>query len=214
MELNSKFSLKEQIYSAVFEQIIRGEYRDTNILNEKMLIEKFNVSKSPVREALIALCNEGVLRSIPRYGYEIVRVSEREINKIRDYRVVLECGFLDKYWDMITEEKLTMLEEFQQFYRQSIECNALEHWKRNTIFHLKLASCYENEFMERDLKSSLLVLSRAYAQFHWEHFQRTVFISRASNHDHLLNCIRNGDKQKALKHLENDISTFEGDNYK
>ena len=63
-------NLKAQIYTKIFEDIIRGEYGPEDVLREKALVEKFHVSKSPVREALIELCKEGVLRSIPRYGYE------------------------------------------------------------------------------------------------------------------------------------------------
>ena len=59
-----KKSLKEQVYAAVIRDVISGEYPPNAILSEKQLIERFSVSKSPVRDALIELCNEGVLRSI------------------------------------------------------------------------------------------------------------------------------------------------------
>ena len=38
-----------------------GEYRPNDILTENQMIEKFGVSKSPVREALVELCKDGVL---------------------------------------------------------------------------------------------------------------------------------------------------------
>ena len=57
-------SLKSLVYQETLDGIISGAYKANQILNEKELVQKFGVSKSPVREALIALCNEGVLRNI------------------------------------------------------------------------------------------------------------------------------------------------------
>ena len=48
-------NLKEMVYNAVLQEIISGKYQPGDILNEKKLIEKYEVSKSPVRDALISL---------------------------------------------------------------------------------------------------------------------------------------------------------------
>ena len=68
-----KQSLKSIVYQETLDGIIRGEYKAGQIINEQELVQKFGYSKSPIREALIALCNDEILRSIPRYGYEIIR---------------------------------------------------------------------------------------------------------------------------------------------
>ena len=39
------------------------------------MIEKFGVSKSPVREALVELCKDGILTNIPRMGYQVRAVT-------------------------------------------------------------------------------------------------------------------------------------------
>ncbi|MDD7602685.1 MAG: GntR family transcriptional regulator, partial [Firmicutes bacterium] len=75
-------SLKETIYHAILEDILSLEYRPGEILNEKTLIEKYNCSKSPVREALLALCADHVLRNIPRYGYEVIRLTTEDIQEM------------------------------------------------------------------------------------------------------------------------------------
>ena len=87
-------SLKSQIYTAVFQSIISGEIPTDSIISEKSLVERYHVSKSPVREALVELCSEGVLRSIPRYGYAVVRLGPRDVRDILAFRAVLEPGCL------------------------------------------------------------------------------------------------------------------------
>ena len=69
-----KENLKKKVYDDVLRAIIEGEYSAEDIISEAMLIEKYNVSKSPVREALVQLCGENVLKSIPRCGYMVVKL--------------------------------------------------------------------------------------------------------------------------------------------
>ncbi|RPF47558.1 DNA-binding GntR family transcriptional regulator [Hydrogenoanaerobacterium saccharovorans] len=203
-------SLKSKIYAAVFDSIIKGEYGPNDVLSEKGLVEKFNVSKSPVREALIELCNEGVLRSIPRYGYEVIRLTDRDVQDIQRFRLILECGCLEQYWDMITPEHIEHLEQMlAEDYQGSLEHDALIHWAKNTKFHLALISCFHNEYIYRSLKASLTTLSRAYAQFYWDKWHKTEFVSFAGGHKQFLEHLKNNDKEAAVRTLQKDISGFE-----
>ncbi len=47
-------TIKSRIVEAVIQDIIDGRYSSNDIITEKELIERFNVSKSPVRDALIS----------------------------------------------------------------------------------------------------------------------------------------------------------------
>ncbi|MEM1483312.1 GntR family transcriptional regulator [Oscillospiraceae bacterium PP1C4] len=203
-------SLKTKIYTKVFEGIIKGEYHPNDVISEKSLVEKYNVSKSPVREALIELCNEGVLRSIPRYGYEVIRFTDRDVQDIQRFRLVLECGCLSQYWNMITPEHIEHLERMHaEDYKGKLEHDALIHWAKNSKFHLALISCFNNEYIYRSLKSSLTTLSRAYAQFYWDKWHKTEFVSFADGHKQFLEALKNNDRDAAVKCLQKDISGFE-----
>jgi DNA-binding GntR family transcriptional regulator len=60
--------LTAKVYDEVYSDIINGNYGAQDIITESALVQRFEVSKSPVREALLQLCNEDVLRVIPRLG--------------------------------------------------------------------------------------------------------------------------------------------------
>ena len=51
-------SLKDIVYQAVLNGIFTDEYKPNQIINEQELVQKFGCSKTPVREALVALCND------------------------------------------------------------------------------------------------------------------------------------------------------------
>ena len=75
-------SLKNMVYQAILNGIFTDEYKPNQIINEQELVQKFGCSKTPIREALVTLCNEGILRSFPRFGYQVVSVSREEAQNI------------------------------------------------------------------------------------------------------------------------------------
>ena len=99
-------SLKETVRNAILEGIFSGEYQPGDILNEKSLIEKYECSKSPVREALMTLCNERVLRNMPRYGYEVTRLTMDDINEMLEFRLYLEHGIVSRVIKALRNLKL------------------------------------------------------------------------------------------------------------
>ncbi len=202
-----KSSLKSIVYQETLDGIIRGEYKAGQILNEQELVEKFGFSKSPVREALIALCNEGVLRSIPRYGYEVIRLTGRDVEEILRYRLILERGLLQDGGQNITEEYLGELE------RLNTLCNASEddmwvHWEHNMNFHLALVSCSGNQYAAAQLKKSMDILKRAYAQFYWDKWSDQFNPFDMKYHQNIITCLRNGDVEGAVEKLELDFQDF------
>ena len=66
-----KVSVKDRVYEEVLAHILNGDYPANTILNEKDLMEKYSASKTTVREVLVQLCSQGILKNIPRYGYQL-----------------------------------------------------------------------------------------------------------------------------------------------
>lgn len=204
-------TLKSKVYSAVFESIITGEYGTNDIISEKSLVEKFNVSKSPVRDALIELCNEGVLRSIPRYGYEVIRLTERDVEEIQKFRIIVECECLKQNFHNITDANIAELENFlEQCRHNSLKADAaLKHWDNNRKFHLMIISFSNNKYIYESLKNSLNVLTRAYAQFYWDKWRKTEFVSKGDDHVQFVKSLKERNLEQALEYLKRDISCFE-----
>lgn len=200
-----KSNIKTRMYRNILDSIIHGEYKPESILTEKMLVERYEVSKSPIREALIELCKEGVLHSIPRLGYEIIKITDKDIEEVQDFRLLIECSSMDKYWHLLKPEQIG---ETLHPRMECKECDAFEHWEHNSRFHLELMSCFGNKFLYNSLSDALRFLSRAYAQFYWEQWHLTTFVSREEHHKLLLKYILENKKEEALQTLEADIKEF------
>ena len=122
-----KENLKKKVYDDIMRAIIEGEYAADEIISEGMLIEKYGVRKSPVREALVELCSENVLKSIPRCGYMVVRLTRSDIDDILSYRTAFEAGMLWQTINDISQEQLAELEEINRLNEALLEDLKLEN---------------------------------------------------------------------------------------
>lgn len=200
-------SLKSIVYQETLDGIIRGEYQANQIINEQELVTKFGFSKSPVREALISLCNEGVLRSIPRYGYEVVRLGSKDVREILDFRLLLETGLLRECYQKITGEQLDELYRLDDLCNESVD-DMWVHWEHNTRFHLALATCSGNAYACQQLQKSMDILKRAYAQFYWNKWDAQYNPSDMRYHRDILADIKAGDIEGAVQKLKLDLEDF------
>ena len=201
--------LKERVYAAVLDGIVSGEYTPDALLSEKQLTEKLHVSKSPVREALVELCAQGVLKSAPRQGYRVVRFTERNVRDILEFRTMLEVGCLRACFDKITPVQIRRLQsivecEFLHLTRQDLR----DYWTNTLNFHLTLASYAENEYIYKHLSTLLNTSMRAYLQLYWRKWEDGTLAKPSVLHAQIVESIANRDREEALRLLERDINTF------
>jgi DNA-binding GntR family transcriptional regulator len=83
--------LDDRIYAAVRQKILVGEYLAGERLNEIDLAEALGVSRTPVREALARLAQYGLVRTVPRRGTVVRRLTRSEVVDLLDLREALEC---------------------------------------------------------------------------------------------------------------------------
>ena len=192
----TKESLKTQIYNAILDHIFSGEFKPGQILNEKELVEKFGCSKAPVREALIALCSDNVLR-----------LTSEEIEEIQNYRLILETGYLRNCYQNLTKLQLSELTRIADRCL-SPESTVWEHWEANTEFHLTLLSFAHNRYASEQLARSMAILKRAYAQFYWHTWNQSVPSIDVQHHYPIIESLEKKDIERAIQLLKEDLSDF------
>lgn len=202
-------TLSAQIHDAILEMIIdAGTDSEKILLTERELVEKFGVSKAPVREALLRLCAEDVLSSIPRCGYVVVRLGEKSGRDNLAVRQILELSSLDMYFDAFTPERIREIEEHLKVSIKGLEENPTiwQVWQANLDFHCDLIATSGNHYMEKHLKNCLEVERRFYAQNHYIAANRFISVFHPEPHEKILDAIRRGDRALALQTLKTDIS--------
>ncbi|MBR3289987.1 MAG: GntR family transcriptional regulator [Clostridia bacterium] len=129
-------SLRARVFRELENAIISREYREGDALNEIRLSEQFGVSRTPVREALMQLELEGLVRTIPNKGAVVVGVSEQDVADIYDIRLNVEGYAIRRFAERATEadvEELGGVVELQEFYLQKQDMRQI--WLLDTQFH-------------------------------------------------------------------------------
>lgn len=204
--METKQSIKKTIYDSLMESIIHGEYRPNQILTEAGLLEKFDCSRAPIREALAALCTEGIMRNLPRYGYEVVRITKDDIEHMQEFRRIVECELLRKTVQTLTPSRLEQLRALDK------KCNSRDesmwnHWEYNARFHLKLASYAQNEYAVRMLEQTFSLLKCAYGQFYWDKWEH-LYPHDMKYHADILRALETGDADAAAESMMLDLQDF------
>ncbi|MGQ2978897.1 MAG: GntR family transcriptional regulator [Polaromonas sp.] len=88
-------SLHQEVAATLREQIFAGMYAPGTFLDELVLCERLQISRTPLREALKVLTAEGLLRHEPRRGCFISEVTEKDLDDIFPVIALLEgrCAF-------------------------------------------------------------------------------------------------------------------------
>lgn len=196
--------LTSMVYEKVYSEIINGSITVNDILTESSLVSWLEVSKSPVREALILLCEENVLQSIPRMGYKVVQILPGQVEKLTETRLALEPFMLQKAWESVGEKEIMRLEEHWMKAKQDevINTSVQDNWRRNIEFHLLLGSFSQNEYLAAMLEKTLRTCARA-ATLYFLH--KGVPKGEADLHNALLEAFRGRDQAKAISILQEDI---------
>jgi DNA-binding GntR family transcriptional regulator len=133
------FSLKDRIYEALKETIASiniYEGESAPRLDERQLSESLGVSRTPVREALARLEQEGLVRIVPRRGVFIARKTRQEILEMITVWAALESMAARLITERATDEEISSLRDiFATDEGEKPQANIDEYSGRNIRFH-------------------------------------------------------------------------------
>ena len=118
-------TMKHQIYQILKKEICDGNFPPGQWLQEKELAEKLNVSRSPVREALKQLVDEGLAIEYPNKGVLVKEFTVKDIEEIYEVRILLESYAIKNSVKTITTSNIRELMEILHVLTKQYENNDL-----------------------------------------------------------------------------------------
>ncbi len=137
-------SAKQRVYRMLKADIVRGVFDMGQRLNESQLALRYDVGKTPVREALGVLQQEGLVEVVPRVGYLTSRATVQDVDDIFDLRKIVEGAAAEKAATLITEETLRRLEQLQWDFGAGDRDSYLRFLEENSEFHRIIAEASGN----------------------------------------------------------------------
>lgn len=143
-------SLKDKAYDELKELIISGKLEANERIDEDFLSKSLNVSRTPVREAINRLEQEGWINIVPRKGMFVNNISLKEINDIFQVRSNLEPIILEMAFHKIDRENLISLKEKFKNFSNKISLTLEEKKELDTLdneLHLLILKNCNNNFI-------------------------------------------------------------------
>jgi DNA-binding GntR family transcriptional regulator len=83
-------SLREQALAVLREALITGRIADGVVYSSKALAAELGVSNGPIREAMLALVDDGLMEAVPNKGFRPVPLTPADLAEIYEMRLLLE----------------------------------------------------------------------------------------------------------------------------
>jgi DNA-binding GntR family transcriptional regulator len=114
-----------QVHALLRGEIIAGRLLPGAALSEHELSQRFGVSRTPIREALIKLAEDHLVEIFPQYGSFVTRIKLRAVFDSQFIREALECAAVEKAVERIdearAEELIAVIERQRELHRAGDE---------------------------------------------------------------------------------------------
>ncbi|MBI2354222.1 MAG: GntR family transcriptional regulator [Deltaproteobacteria bacterium] len=138
----------EQLREIIEERIATGQYAPGMRLDETELANEFEVSRTPIREALMQLASRGLIDMRPRRGATVAEISPQQLCEMFEVMAELEamCGRLAAR-RMTEDEQQTLLEAHKACEEARDRANLDDYYRKNEQFHFAIYFASHNKFL-------------------------------------------------------------------
>lgn len=141
-------TISARVQSLISEQIISGKLRPGTRLDERQLAEEFNVSRTPVREALRQLAARGLTQILPMRGAIVMQISIKELSELLHADCELEALCARLAAESMTTMEKSELEYIHQRAKAFVGENDLEgYMDANREFHRLIIEGSHNQVL-------------------------------------------------------------------
>jgi len=192
------------VVETIREKILSGEIKAGQPLRQAALAEELNVSRIPVREALLQLEAEGLVSFEPHKGATATELNSHQVDELFELRAMLEADLLASSIPYLSDEKLDeatgILYELDKALGTE---NAANKWSElNSSYH----SCLYSGSKKPQTQELVNTLNKNADRYIRMHLLWAGGISKAeSEHNEILHHCRNKDVEQATSILKKHI---------
>jgi DNA-binding GntR family transcriptional regulator len=157
--------ISEHVYQVLRDAICEGRFEPFERLVQNQLAEQLEVSRTPVRDALLRLSQEGLIESVGARGYIVRELTPRDILDVYEVRLPLETLAADISFPKLTDADVSEAQRLNE--RIGHLANGEDNFDLNRRFHSTLIAHCPNRLLVRTLQSiwDLPVARRIFRQY-------------------------------------------------
>jgi DNA-binding GntR family transcriptional regulator len=200
---------KQAVYESLRFRIINNDLRPGEPLNEKQLMARYKIGRTPLREIFLHLQRDKLIQMIPRLGTLVTTMELREVREIIDIRKALEALVAQLAVQHIEAAQIHCIREISEKIRELEKTRPPDTLERLTRLDLDFHSILYDSTRNRRLKEILLEQQSLMARF-W--FQLGIgeedFFGQMTALDTIVRGLEEGDVVRVQKALEDHIRLY------
>lgn len=189
--IDRRLSPGTQVYAVLREHVVKGHFLPGAALSEKRLAEEFGVSRTPVREALIKLSEDGLVNIVPQSGTYVAPIDLDAVYDSQLIREALECATVFAAARNIGPAEAEELEAILQLQRDRLAAGEHEGFvEADDRMHARLIEISGHRNVGKAVQGAKLHLDRVRylagedsPHIHFVIGQHEEIIDRVVNHD-------------------------------
>lgn len=186
--------MRDGMYERIRAEILACVLKPGSLVQENDLALRYEVSKSPVRDALLRLQEQGLVDVLPRRGYRIKPISVADAAEMYEMRAVLERACIARAVEHASGEVLSGLDRF----RKSGKTPDLPSWiAYNRAFHVAVAEAGGNARLARAARDIIEEFDRL-THMSIARFDTSGLAALVGEHVELIDALQRRDKRAAL----------------
>jgi DNA-binding GntR family transcriptional regulator len=155
-------SLHSELLTRLRDFVVEGDLPGGARVPERLLCERFGVSRTPLREALKVLASEGLIDLLPNRGARIRQSGERELSELFDVMGGLEALAGRLACEKITDEAYAAIEELHRaMYGHYLRRDLHAYFASNQAIHEAIVAAADNEILAATYRTFAGRLRRA-----------------------------------------------------
>ena len=200
-ELSKPKSLTEIAYDAIHESILSGQLTVDVVYKEKNLAEDLGISRTPVREALLALSSEGLITFLPRKGLVVNKFSTQDIEEIFEIRESIELASVKKICRNHASLDFSQLRSCFENQKESLNTQhgASEFMDLDRAFHMAISELVGNSRL-------VSIMNNVQDKVHLMGLRALLIEGRMEEvideHEKIIDAVENGREEEALALME------------
>ena len=200
-------SLSDQAYYRIRELIVSLELPPGSLISERDLMQRFELGRTPVREALRALARERLVEVYPRRGIFVARIDVGDLAGLSEVRAVLESHAAGLAAERATEDDLAEIDALlAELNGAGDELGERELIDLDQRIHRHIYRSAHSPFLEATLNEYYVLTLRIW-------FLALDKVARLEDavreHRELLEAIRDGDPERAADAMHRHVTGFE-----
>lgn len=199
--------LADWVTESLREAILNGCFAPGEKLDQDHIAAEFEVSRTPIREALRRLESEGFVEVRPHHGVFIARPTEEDIREIYDVRKLLEPEIVRRVVPTVPQPVLDQLAESLASAQAHLEDGDIAGAFESDVFDETVRRLSPNRIL-RDILSGLgnrIMMVRRFSEFQ----SRSHITESLADHQGILRAMQERDRERAAELMRAHLEKFE-----